>query len=109
MTITHGADVLTVAAAEPVPGLRIYRLPQGLFRSPYDVRLAHHSGAGIATFEYLGDAAFGAEVIADMADWTRPADELTADPELGQRVTDALRARTPGIVPRPTVPSDADG
>lgn len=46
---------------------------------------------------------------ADMADWTRPADELTADPELGQRVTDALRARTPGIVPRPTTPGDADG
>ena len=85
-TITHGAGIYEVAAAEPIPGLRIYRLPQGLFKAPYDVRLAHHSGATIAAFEYLADAAFAAELIADMADWTQPAEAFATDADLGQRI-----------------------
>lgn len=77
---TRTAAPVLVQAIEPVPGLRVYEQPEEL-RKPNEVylwRLGHHSGLVISAAMYEDDAIRGAHKIADMADWTKPAEELQA-------------------------------
>ncbi|MFB6977746.1 hypothetical protein [Streptomyces scopuliridis] len=94
---TRGATPALVQAIEPFPGLRIYRQPSELQQPSdrYVWRLGHHSGYPIAAFEYPGDAGDAAWAISELADWTRPAEEIRAGLN-GETVRDALE-RTPGI------------
>lgn len=75
------ASPVLVQAIEPVPGLFVYEQPEEL-RRPNEIslwRIGHHSGLTVANAMYEGDAIQGAKEIADLADWTRPADELQRD------------------------------
>lgn len=77
----RAATPVLVQASEPVPGLRIYEQPEELCRptETYPWRLGHHSGLVVAIAMYEDDIHRGAEKIADLADWTKPADELRAE------------------------------
>lgn len=75
------ATPVLALAVEPVPGLHVYEQPEEL-RRPTDLnhwRIGHRSGLTIAVAMYEDDAIRGAQKIADLADWTRPADELRRD------------------------------
>ncbi|MER5694874.1 hypothetical protein ACWDBO_31190 [Streptomyces mirabilis] len=78
---TRTATPVLVQATEPVPGLFVYEQPDELRRpnqiSPW--RIGHQSGLVIANAMYESDAIRGAKKIADLADWTLPADELRRD------------------------------
>lgn len=88
---TRTATPVLVQAVEPVPGLFVYEQPDELRRpnqiSPW--RIGHHSGLVIANAMYKGDAIRGAQKIADLADWTLPAEELQRDVPLAE-LYDAL-------------------
>ncbi|MEU8902126.1 hypothetical protein [Streptomyces mirabilis] len=83
---TRTATPVLVLAIEPVPGLFVYEQPDELRRpnqiSPW--RIGHHSGLVIANAMYEGDAIRGAQKIADLADWTQPAEELQRDVALAE-------------------------
>jgi hypothetical protein len=76
---SRAATPVLVQAVEPVPGLFVYEQPEELRSyadSPYLWRLGHHSGLVIGAAMYEDDAIRGAQKIADLADWTLPAEEL---------------------------------
>jgi hypothetical protein len=77
---TRTATPVLVQAIEPVPGLHVYEQPEELLKANehYPWRLGHHSGLVIAVAMYEDDAIRGAHKIADMADWTKTADEVRA-------------------------------
>ena len=99
---TRTATPVLVQAIEPVPGLRVYEEPEELRHPDGDShpwRLGHHSGLAMAAFASRDDAINGARQVADCADWTRPADELRADP--GFDLTgyyDRLMEKTSGLL-----------
>jgi hypothetical protein len=78
---TRTATPVLVQAVEPVPGLFVYEQPDEL-RRPNELnpwRVGHHSGLAIAVAMYEDDAIRGAQKIADLADWTLPAEVLQRD------------------------------
>ncbi|MFE5368114.1 hypothetical protein [Streptomyces mirabilis] len=99
------ATPVLALAIEPVPGLHVYEQPEEL-RGPGDVthpwRLGHHSGLVMAAFDSQDDAVNAARQIADFADWTRPADDLRADPGFDlDGYCDRLMEKTRGLlIPR---------
>lgn len=89
----HTANLIgtlqTVDAIEPVPGLRVYKHPDIAYGiGTYPVYLGHHSGRWIARMECTADAIDAAHDIADMADWTRPGEELQNLQGLDKKVGD---------------------
>ena len=69
----------TAPATSPVPGLLVYEIPAEV--EPHNNHrwsVGHHSGLLIASAMYEDDAIRGARKIADLADWTKPVDELRA-------------------------------
>jgi hypothetical protein len=81
-TFDTSAGPLTVEAAEPVPGLHIYKVPDSVsVNSPYRWILAHHDGRALASFETAEAANAAAKDVAPFADWTRNA--MTAANEIG--------------------------
>lgn len=85
-----GTDVtVSVEAVEPVPGLRVYELPEELRQEGhgriYPWQLGHHDGRAMAAFASQDDALRAAREVADLADWTLSGAELKAskafDPE----------------------------
>lgn len=79
--VSQTATPVLVQAVEPVPGLRVYRQPDELRRtnqiSPWWI--GHHSGLLIANAMYESDAIRGAKKVAELADWTQPAEVLQRD------------------------------
>jgi hypothetical protein len=70
----------TVDALTPAPGLFVYRLPAHLTHPDFPWLLGHgQSGKSIAAFPDRQQALEGAELIADVADWTHTAEELRAE------------------------------
>lgn len=95
LTHTFQTDMgeYTVPGTSPVPGLVVYEIPDevepdnGLRWS-----VGHHSGLLIASAMYEDDAIRGAQKIADLADWTKPIDDLRAElnpDELYERIARA--------------------
>jgi hypothetical protein len=79
LTHTFQTDVreYTVPATSPVPGLFVYEIPDEVEpTSGLRWSVGHHSGLLIASAMYEDDAIRGAQKIADLADWTKPVDEL---------------------------------
>ncbi|WP_372344663.1 hypothetical protein [Streptomyces sp. KL116D] len=76
---------VTVDAAEPVPGLRVYELPAD---SSLDYRwvLAHHEGRALGLFTSAEDASGAAAAVAPMADWTRGVMTVANEISLGGNV-----------------------
>ncbi|MCE7083472.1 hypothetical protein [Streptomyces sp. ST2-7A] len=68
MTLHSSTGPVEVQATEPVPGLRVYRLP-GEHPEPW--HLAHHQGHILALAATEGTATATARAVADMTDWTR--------------------------------------
>lgn len=103
MSFTHelravgSAAPVFVQALEPFPGLRIYPQPEELLTDSdrYEWRLGHHSGLALGKFEYLDDADQAALAISEVADWTRPAEDLQAEMD-GSEVQAAMEP-LPGI------------
>jgi hypothetical protein len=100
---TRTATPVLVQAVEPVPGLHVYHQPDELQQPGDDAthpwRLGHHSGLAMAAFDSQDDAINAARQIADFADWTRPADELRADPDFDRPgYFDRLMDTTRGLI-----------
>lgn len=82
-----GATItISLMAVEPVPGLHVYELPvehreegDGA-ANPW--RLGHHSGRVLAAFPSEDDALRAAREVADLTDWTRPAEDLSTNEDL---------------------------
>ncbi|MFD9047645.1 hypothetical protein [Streptomyces zaomyceticus] len=75
-TIQHSvhtnAGLLTVEATEPVPGLRVFQVPDNVSpNSPYRWVLAHHGGPALASFETQESATEAAGQAGTLVDWTR--------------------------------------
>lgn len=74
---SDGQPYLIGLAKEIVPGLLVYRLPDGMHpTSPHRWRIGHHSGLSVADAMTREDAVRGAELLGPLADWTRDADPL---------------------------------
>ncbi|MEU5477520.1 hypothetical protein [Streptomyces mirabilis] len=99
----QSATPVLALAIEPVPGLHVYEQPEEL-RGPGDDsthpwRLGHHSGFAMAAFASQDDAVNAARQVAEFADWTRPADELRADPDFDLTgYYDRLMEQTRGLL-----------
>ncbi|MFE9398608.1 hypothetical protein [Streptomyces flavidovirens] len=83
LTLTCGADgskTYTIDhATEIVPGLLVYRIPEGMHpSSPHRWRIGHHSGLSVADAMLREDAVAGAELLGTVADWTQDAAALKA-------------------------------
>lgn len=66
-------------AKEVVPGLLVYRLPEGMHpRSPHRWRIGHHSGLSVADAMLRENAVAGAELLGTLADWTQDPAALKA-------------------------------
>ncbi|WP_035796388.1 hypothetical protein [Kitasatospora mediocidica] len=66
------------------PGLLADEVPEH-HRKPGEEahwRISHHSGLTFGAFYSKQGVFTCAEYVADMADWTRPAEDLAADPSL---------------------------
>ncbi|MCP9209527.1 hypothetical protein [Streptomyces cucumeris] len=100
MTITYtlgtSGGSVTVAAAEPAPGLRVAQIPNGISPlSGHRWLLAHHDGPALAAFTTEAAATTAADVIAPLADWTRSAMTTAKAISLGgltEKLADALTA-----------------
>lgn len=93
---------LFVPGVEPVPGPRVYERPEDLREEGDGVakpwRLGHHSGLALAAFPPQDDALRGAREVADLTDWTRPAEELRADVDFDRaECIDRMEGRTNGL------------
>ncbi|WP_228184136.1 hypothetical protein [Streptomyces anulatus] len=105
----HGAATtssISVSAVEPVPGLHVYELPAGHREEGDGVanpwRLGHHSGRVLAAFPSEDDALRAAREVADLADWTRPAEDLRTNEDLDlDEYVDRIEARTNGLLITP--------
>ncbi|MFE2297111.1 hypothetical protein ACFXAW_02830 [Streptomyces sp. NPDC059445] len=92
---------VTLPAIEPAPGLFVYELPlehrEGdSVANPW--RLGHHSGKALAAFPSEDDALRAAREVANLADWTRPADDLRADADFDlERYFLRMEVRTNGL------------
>ena len=72
--LSTSAGPVTVTAAEPVPGLHVYEVPEDVSpTSRYRWILAHHEGRALASFETEPAATGAAEQVAELVDWTRNA------------------------------------
>lgn len=87
MTVHHhvvqlrGKPACTVNAIQPHPGLFVYRgLPCNRCGESYYWHVSHHSGLLIASAPSGLVALDVVNEIAELADWTRPAMDLAADP-----------------------------
>lgn len=97
---------ISLAAVEPVPGLHVYELPvehreegDGV-SNPW--RLGHHSGRVLAAFPSEDDALRAAREVADLADWTRPAEDLSTNGDLDlDEYVDRIETRTNGLLITP--------
>lgn len=88
----------TVDAIQPQPGLVIYSDEQVKTEKRYHWFLGHHSGFAIAAFEYPGDADDAAWLIRDFTDWTRSAEDITADKSIkASDLYDLIISHTPGL------------
>ncbi|MFJ9740878.1 hypothetical protein [Streptomyces sp. NPDC101166] len=70
----------TVPATSPVSGLLVYEIPAAV--EPHNTHrwsVGHHSGLLIASAMYEDDAIRGAQEIADLADWTKPVEQLRTE------------------------------
>ncbi|GAA3127007.1 hypothetical protein GCM10020254_88030 [Streptomyces goshikiensis] len=101
-----GTDTtVTVPAVEPVPGLRVYELPEELRQEGDGVthpwQLGHHDGKAMVAFPTKDDALRAAREVADLADWTLTGAELknrkAFDPE---EYLQRMYSRTNGLVIR---------
>lgn len=89
---------LTVDATEPVPGLVAYRLPEEhRVEMGYNARLGNREGLLIAFFETVAEAQHAAGLIAPLANWTTPADQLDT-PELHTKVAEVIDYQTRGFM-----------
>ncbi|MFJ3878009.1 hypothetical protein ACIPW5_11170 [Streptomyces sp. NPDC090077] len=89
----------TVNAIEPVPGLYIYRgLPYSRCGEEFHWHVSHHSGLIIASAPDAVEARRVVAEIADLADWSRSADDLKADPNVdGAEVRERIIYRTDAV------------
>lgn len=79
LTCADGHTYAVDHAKEIVPGLLVYRIPDGMHpRSLQRWRIGHHSGLAVADSMLREDAVAGAELLGTLADWTRDASELRA-------------------------------
>lgn len=102
MSLTGSGGTVALPAVEPVPGLHVYELPvehcgegDGV-ANPW--RLGHHSGKALAAFPSQDDALRAAREVADLTDWTRPAEDLRTDADLDlEEYVDRMETRTNGL------------
>ncbi|MFG2775940.1 hypothetical protein [Streptomyces sp. NPDC048350] len=93
---------LPCRGVEPVPGLRVFELPENLREEGDGVanpwRLAHHSGLVLVAFPSREDALRGAREVADLTDWTRTPEELRTDADFDrEEYIDRVEHRTNGL------------
>lgn len=75
---------VTIEASEPVPGLRVFKLPATHDpTSDYPWVLAHHEGRVLGLFKASDDATGAAGAVASLADWTRNAMTAANEVSLG--------------------------
>ncbi|MFJ4627110.1 hypothetical protein [Streptomyces sp. NPDC088847] len=87
--VSTSAGPITVTAAEPVPGLHVYEVPEHVNAlSPLRWILAHHEGRVLAGFETEDAATGAAEKVGPLSDWTRNA--MTSANLLGPDRVDEL-------------------
>lgn len=103
VVLTGHHDLAVLPAVEPVPGLHVYELPVELREEGDGVanpwRLGHHSGKALAAFPSQDDALRAAREVADLTDWTRPAEDLRADADLDlEEYVDRIETRTNGLL-----------
>lgn len=105
--VLNGAGgTISLPAVKPVPGLYVYELPvehreegDGV-ANPW--RLGHHSGKVLAAFSSEDDALRAAREVADLADWTRPAEDLSTNGDLDlDEYVDRIETRTNGLLITP--------
>ncbi|MEU2426949.1 hypothetical protein ABZ619_39055 [Streptomyces sp. NPDC007851] len=95
VTLPTSGGPVTVEATEPVPGLRVYEVPEGVSpTSKYRWILAHHEGRALASFKDRAGAEEGAAVVGPLADWTRGDMTVANYISLGGLVDDLVRALT---------------
>lgn len=105
--VLNGAgDTISLPAVEPVPGLHVYELPlkhreeSDGAANPW--RLGHHSGKALAAFPSEDDALRAAREVADLTDWTRPAENLSTTEDLDlDEYADRIETRTNGLLITP--------
>ncbi|MET9517480.1 hypothetical protein [Streptomyces sp. NPDC002994] len=79
LTCPDGQSYTVDHATEIVPGLLVYRIPEGMHpSSPHRWRIGHHSGLSVADAMLREDAVAGAELLGTLADWTQDAAALKA-------------------------------
>lgn len=86
LTCAEGQVYTVPLAQEVVPGLLIYRIPEGMHTSsPHRWRIGHKaSGRSIADAMLPEDAVKGAELIGTLADWTQDAQTVKASVEANE-------------------------
>ncbi len=84
LTCADGQTYTIDHAVEIVPGLLVYRIPEGMHpSSPHRWRIGHHSGLSVADSMLREDAVAGAELLGTLADWTQDAATLKASIDPG--------------------------
>lgn len=101
MALAEGGT-LSLPAVEPVPGLHVYEVPAEHREEGHGVanpwRLGHCSGKALAAFPSEDDALRGAREVADLADWTHPAEGFRAGSGFDlEEYLDRLATRTNGL------------
>lgn len=91
---------------EPVPGLHVYELPDAHReegdREGTPWRLGHHSGKVLAAFPSEDDALRAAREVADLTDWTRPAEDLRTNEDFDlDEYADRIETRPNGLLITP--------
>ncbi|MFJ1804501.1 hypothetical protein [Streptomyces sp. NPDC088180] len=106
IVLSGAGGMISLPAVEPVPGLHVYELPDAHREegdgagSPW--RLGHHSGRALAAFSSEDDALRAAHEVADLADWTRPAEGLRTNEDFDlDEYVDRIETRANGLLITP--------
>ncbi|MGC5533969.1 hypothetical protein [Streptomyces sp. SR-10] len=106
IVLSGARGTISLPAVEPVPGLHVYELPDA-HREEGDGegtpwRLGHHSGRALAAFSSEDDALRAAREVADLADWTRPAEGLRTNEDFDlDEYVDRIETRANGLLITP--------
>lgn len=106
IVLSGAGGTISLPAVEPVPGLHVYELPDA-HREEGDGegtpwRLGHHSGKVLAAFSSEDDALRAAHEVADLADWTRPAEGLRTNEDFDlDEYVDRIETRANGLLITP--------
>jgi hypothetical protein len=86
----------TVEAVQPVPGLYVYQLPEGVRHPDFPWMVGHASGLAIAAFPQQSDALAAVTLISDLTDWSMSEDQLRTEVDVYE-LWDLIEDNTTGM------------